>query len=350
MAPTIVDARVRFRYAPGDPSVTAVSLDCDPVVAGPRALASTDDGWVLDLPRPGLDRLEYRFTVHRGTHTETVLDPDNPLTVATAFGHRSVLELPGYEAPWWLEAPVVEGRLDPMHLEGETTDAVPVSVWSPVDLPPDVPAPLLLVHDGPEYDLLASVTRYSAALVAAGLLPPHRVALAHPVMRDAWYSGSPKYLRTVAEAGLDRLGARYAVERPVVVVGASLGGLTALLLGLLAAPRVGGVVAQSGSFFQVRHDHSESGYRYFGRISRSVQSVLDMRHAEHPLVVGMTCGALEENAANNRDMATALTRAGHDVRYREVGDLHNYTAWRDSLDPTLTGVLRSVWSWEGADH
>ena len=110
-----------------------------------------------------------------------------------------------------------------------------------------------------------------------------------------------------------------------------------------AAPRVGGVYSQSGSFFQVRHDDSESGYRYFGRISRLVQSVLDMRHAEHPLVVGMSCGALEENAANNRDMAAALRRAGHDVTLREVPDLHNYTAWRDALDPGLTDVLRRVW-------
>ena len=76
--------------------------------------------------------------------------------------------------------------------------------------------------------------------------------------------------------------------------------------------------SQSGSFFQVRHDDDESGYRYFGRISRLVQSVLDMRHAEHPLIVGMTCGALEENVANNRDMAAALRRAGHDVTLREV--------------------------------
>ena len=200
---------------------------------------------------------------------------------------------------------------------------------------------MLLVHDGAEYDQLARITTYSAALVAGGQLPPHRVALAHPVMRDAWYSGSPQYLRTIADAGLDRLGERYAVRGPIVVVGASLGGLTALLLGLLAAPRVGGVYSQSGSFFQVRHDDSESGYRYFGRISRLVQSVLDMRHAEHPLTVGMSCGALEENVANNRDMAAALRRAGHDVTLREVPDLHNYTAWRDALDPGLTEVLRT---------
>jgi enterochelin esterase-like enzyme len=304
---------------------------------------------VLDLPRPALQRLEYRFAVRRGEATELVLDPGNPTTVPTAFGDRSVLELPGYTEPWWLDAPVVPGRLAPMALEGETADDVPVTVWRPEDLDDTTPAPLLLVHDGPEYDLLARITTYSGALVAAGDLPPHRVALAHPVLRDAWYSGSPRYLRTVAEAGLDRIGERFAVTGPVVVMGASLGGLTALLLGLLAAPRVGGVLAQSGSFFQVRHDGAESSFAYFGRVSRAVQQVLDTRDPDHHLVVGMTCGALEENVANNRDMAAALRRAGHEVTYREVPDLHNYTAWRDVLDPALTDVLRRTWTGSPAE-
>ena len=351
MPPQLLDDHVRFRLDPGalpdgatDPAaVTGVTLECDRAVGGTREFRRDGPSWVLDVPRPALQRLEYRFAVARGEEVEVVLDPANPVTVGTAFGDRSVLELPGYLPPWWLSAPTVDGELEAMSLAGETADEVPVTVWSPLGLADDEPAPLLLVHDGPEYDLLAHLTGYSAALVAGGQLPPHRVALVHPVVRDAWYSGSPQYLRTIADAGLDRLGERYAVRAPVVVVGASLGGLTALLLGLLAAPRVGGVYSQSGSFFQVRHDDSESGYRYFWRISRLVQSVLDMRHAEHPLTVGMSCGALEENAANNRDMAAALRRAGHDVTLREVADLHNYTAWRDALDPGLTEVLHRVW-------
>lgn len=343
MAPQLLDEHIRFRFTPTDPFVTGVVLQCERTVQGAREFHLVGDTWVLDLPRPPLHRVEYRFAIGRGDDVEVVLDPTNPATVRTAFGDRSVIELPGYTAPWWLAAPSVPGRLDPHTLSGETALAVPVTVWTPADLPDAEPAPLLLVHDGPEYDQLASVTAYSGALVAAGLLPPHRVALAHPVIRDAWYSGSPQYLRTIAATGLDGLAERYAVHGPVVVVGASLGGLTALLLGLLAAPRVGGVFAQSGSFFQVRHDDSESGYPYFGRISRLVQSVLDMRDTEHPLAVGMSCGTLEENLANNRDMAAALRRAGHAVALREVPDLHNYTAWRDALDPGLTEVLRAVW-------
>ncbi len=229
--PTLVDAHLRFRYDEDDPAVTGVALECDRALPGPRELRRDGRGWVLDLPRPALDRVEYRLAVRRGEHTDVVLDPANPTTVPTAFGDRSVLELPGYTAPWWLGAPAVPGRLDPMALAGETADEVPVTIWSPESLDPDTPAPLLLVHDGPEYDLLAGITTYAGALVAAGALPPHRVALTHPVLRDAWYSGSPRYLRTVAEAGLDRIGDRYATAGPVVVMGASLGGLTALLAG-----------------------------------------------------------------------------------------------------------------------
>lgn len=349
MPAQLLGDHVRFRFTPADAGVTGVVLQCDRAVPGGREFRRDADrgGWVLDVPRPALQRVEYRFAVERGDDIEVVTDPGNPVTVRTAFGDRSVTEMPGYAPPWWLGAPAVPGRLDPHTLSGETTHEVPVTVWTPAGLADEDPAPLLLVHDGPEYDQLAAVTAYSGALVAAGHLPPHRVALAHPVIRDAWYSGSPQYLRTIAAAGLDGLEARYAVRGRVVVAGASLGGLTALLLGLLAAPRVGGVFAQSGSFFQVRHDDAESGHRYFGRISRLVQSVLDMRHAEQPLVVGMTCGALEDNAANNRDMATALHRAGHDVTLTEVADLHNYTAWRDALDPCLTDVLRRVWDHGG---
>jgi len=30
-----------------------------------------------------------------------------------------------------------------------------------------------------------------------------------------------------------------------------------------------------------------------------------------------------------------------------VPDLHNYTAWRDSLDPALTDLLRKCWGTTG---
>ena len=52
----------------------------------------------------------------------------------------------------------------------------------------------------------------------------------------------------------------------------------------------------------------------------------------------LTCGTGEENIHNNREMAAALGEQLH-----ELGDLHNYTAWRDALDPHLTGLLEGLW-------
>ena len=37
-------------------------------------------------------------------------------------------------------------------------------------------------------------------------------------------------------------------------------------------------------------------------------------------------------------MAAALGEQLH-----ELGDLHNYTAWRDALHPHLTGLLEGLW-------
>ncbi len=349
--PRLLDDHVRFEVAlptlDGVP-VEGIRLVADPAVPGPRDLGRVDDAsaWRLDLPRPPLQRFEYRYDVTAGGSTHTILDPDNPVTVPTAFGDRSVMEMPSYAPPRWLSAPAVEGERTELSLVAETSEPVPMTVWTPVSASADEPLPLLLVHDGPEYDRLAALTQFSGAMIAAGRVAPHRVALATPVLRDAWYSGSPGYLRTEAGAGLTHLAEQFPTRGPVVVMGASLGGLTALLVGLLSAGAmgtIGGVFAQSGSFFSVRRDESESRFRYFGRITRAVQQVLDAPGTEHPLHVAMTCGALEENAANNRDMAAALRRAGHPVTYREVPDLHNYTAWRDSLDPLLTDLLATLW-------
>ncbi len=57
----------------------------------------------------------------------------------------------------------------------------------------------------------------------------------------------------------------------------------------------------------------------------------------------MTCGAEEENVYNNRLMVTALAAQGYHARLVEVPDLHNYTCWRDALDPHLTRLLARLW-------
>ncbi|MFP5346705.1 MAG: alpha/beta hydrolase [Actinomycetes bacterium] len=332
-----------FSLDDADGRWTRVRVESDAPLAATE-LVRDGRRWVLEVPAPDLARLEYRFEVsHEYGGPELVCDPANPLRVATAFGDRSVLELPGYEAPWWLDAAGVAGRRQSLRVPGETQEAVPVTVWSPRDAGRSAPLPLLVVHDGPEYDRLADVTRYSAAMVAAGRVPAHRVALLHPVHRDEWYSASPQYLSTLVGPVLGAVRGRHATSS-VVVMGASLGGLTSLLAGVHNPELFAGVFSQAGSFFTLQRDPQESGYRYFPRITGAVAELVDECRTTPSLRVGLTCGALEENAGNNREMAGALRRGGHRVTHAEVPDLHSYTAWRDSLDPHLTAVLQDCWS------
>jgi enterochelin esterase-like enzyme len=56
----------------------------------------------------------------------------------------------------------------------------------------------------------------------------------------------------------------------------------------------------------------------------------------------MTCGTIEENVANNGLMAQILRAHDYPAVLHEVPDMHNYTAWRDAFDPSLTALLQQA--------
>jgi enterochelin esterase-like enzyme len=344
-----ISARNRLVFGLTDPNGdhARVSLDCDDAISGRRGFRRTATGWSLSIPRPEVTRVEYRLllTAQDGSG-QLICDPENPERVATAFGERSVALLPGYSAPDWLSAGPPAGSQEMLHYDDPAIGTLPVTVWSPEGLERSDPAPLLVAHDGPEYADLAALTTYAAAMVSRRSLPPFRIALMRPVERDAWYSANQDYLRA-ERAAVETVGRSFALLGPRVAMGASLGGLSALLLALDDPAGYRGVVAQSGSFFRADLDQQESGYPYFARIVEAVRAVAAGATADPGLQVAMTCGVLEENHANNVQMAAALSGLGHQVRFFDVPDLHNYTAWRDNLDPALTGVLRSVWGAQG---
>ena len=303
------------------------------------------DDWVLDLELPDVLRLEYQLEVfHRDGGNEWILDPGNPKRAPGAFGEKSVLELPGYVAPAWLEAEVVDGRFDDVSIRGRGLGAsVAVRVWSPADAPPGTPLRLLVANDGPEYDALSSLTRFSAAKIAAGELPPHRVALLAPGDRNQWYSASAAYARVLANDIVPGLRDSFGLVGAPVAMGASLGGL-AMLHAQRRFPRAfGALFLQSSSFFMARYDSQESGFSRYARITRFVRETLRDGQYAIPVPTTITVGRAEENAQNNREMARALAAQGYEVTLEEVADLHNYVGWRDAFDPHLTALLQKAW-------
>ena len=314
---------------------------CSDLPLPDRDFVPENGGWVLRLPEGArLARLEYQLEVVRRDGSEQVVcDPENPERAPGVFGEKSVLLAPGYRPPDWLDAPGLPARFEEVNLR-VLGRALAIRVWSPGE----GELPLLIAHDGPEYDELAALTRYAGAMILREAVAPFRVALLPPGERDEWYSASANYGRVLCGRIIPALRERVGVAGRPVGMGASLGALAMLHAQRAWPGTFAGLFLQSGSFFAPRFDRHESGFPRYGRIVRFVRGVLRAGTYPDPLPVALTCGAEEENVHNNRLMAAALGEQGYAANLAEVPDLHNYTGWRDALHPHLTRLLARAWA------
>ncbi|MFG1606658.1 alpha/beta hydrolase [Actinoplanes sp. NPDC049265] len=298
-----------------------------------------DHRWELRLPRPGVWRIEYKLELsHPDGRTEWVLDPENPQRAGGGFGDSSELRCDDYREPGWLHLPQAHGGWRDVYLPLPAVHGEMVArVWSP-----DEPTGRVVVaHDGPDYHRYAELGRYAAGMIGAGRVPPFHLALLPPGERFEWYSASPAYARALARDALPKLAAELGADRPVVGVGASLGGLAMLHAQRRHPAAFAALFLQSASLFQPRFDRQERDFGRYLRIVRFTGRV--RRRSDGPAVpITLTCGAVEENLANNKDMAAVLDGHGYDVAFAEVPDAHTWVGWRDAFDPHLTALLRKV--------
>ena len=330
---------VEFRV-PDAWGVQGVRLEVD-FALGPTdpEFHRTGDEWALYLPRPAVDRLEYQLTIRSADHTDWTTDPGNPDQVANPFGEKSEIRFPEYRPPAWLGTPETGGRQSISTPAGVLEEPVPVTVWSPADLPPDRSAPLLLANDGTDMADRGSLLRWAGR---AARHRPFRVALLDPVLgrRDTWYAANSDYADHLASVVLPAIGQQYAVG-PVVGLGASLGALSMLWTQHRHPALLQGLALQSGSYFTTVHDPQERGYSRFDHICDQVET-LKSRTPQQVCPVLITCGAVEENRDNNEQMAQALTAQGYPVQMHLVPDAHTMIGWRDAWSPGLEQLLGRV--------
>jgi enterochelin esterase-like enzyme len=345
--PAVEQGGVRFRLPDPDGKYTAAQLYQE--VSGDLRLLDMerrDGGFELWLDRPAVDRMEYLFELTgSGGHTSRALDPDNPASVDGAFGRKSVVEFPGYAQPRWLPGSDEPAELTELAVPSDQLGApMPVRLWHPAGFEASQPLPLLVVQDGFEFEKFASITAWADAAVTRGWVRPFRMALLHPVERTGWYAADPAYADALVEKVLPAVSEATALVEVPVITGASLGGLAALHTHIRHPGVFGGLFLQSGSFFTaVPEGREESLYA----IPPFVNGLHSSATLADPLPTVMTAGQVERNLANIRRMARTLAARGYDVELHEVPDGHNYTAWRDALDPYLTGLLARLWD---TDH
>ncbi|HST26025.1 MAG TPA: alpha/beta hydrolase-fold protein [Gaiellaceae bacterium] len=293
--------------------------------------------WHLSFARPPANRLEYLLQVD-GSLTQ---DHDNPLRAPGPFGDKSVVLWPEYVPPAWLGVDAPAGTVEPLELASVSLRASFPALLYATATPPSAGAPILVVHDGPEYAEYSLLTRYLDVASHAGLVPPLWVALVPPVDRNETYSASPRYARALANELLPAL-AKAVPHGPRLGMGASLGALAMLHAHRLHPESFDGLFLQSGSFFRQRWDAVESGFERYRRITRFVGTVLRCVGEPRPVPVAITCGSAEENRVNNRAVASVLSAQGYQVMLAEIADAHNWVCWRDGFDPNLPDLVRAV--------
>jgi enterochelin esterase-like enzyme len=273
-------------------------------------------------------RLDYKFSTDGVNWT---LDPLNPAVCTGGFGPNSEIAMPGYarSAEIDFNPAIPHGSLDSLVFRSPSLgNERAVFVY----LPPADPSraggsfPLLLVTDGGEYLTLGSMKNVLDNLIQAGEIPPVIGVFVNPLDRNREYCANPDYERMLAHELVPWIEGRYRTARTPTgraILGASLGGLTALDA-FLSHPDVFGLcVSQSGAFW-VDKAAMVDRVRKFGSVSGRVSLDWGIYESEIPEI--------------NRTTGILLAERGVVVRTAEYHEGHSWGSWRAHVG----GALRFV--------
>jgi enterochelin esterase-like enzyme len=300
-------------------------------VSGGQKMEEVGPGaWSCTLTLPPDAYVEYVYLVDG----QRSYDPFNPRRVPNGFGeHNNCFWMP--QAP---QSPLFRRhRMVPagtvrqqvfrsMRLAGGRRN---VRLYQPAQEGPYI---LLLVLDGKDYFQRAKLTTLADNLLHERTLPPLAIAFLDNAResRFAEYGCSEALVGFVAQELLPWVTSQVALVPQTgghCVLGASLGGLAALWLGVRLPEIFGRVFSQAGGF--ALGLTKELGVTTILRVGERV-----------PLRIYLDCGRFDPLLEANRTMHELLKARGYEVAYREFNAGHNYPAWREDLTAGLQWLLR----------
>ena len=303
------------------------------------------DAWILSIELPHGARIEYKLelTFRDGSRT-WVADPRNPHRAFDPFGSNSVCRMTGYQDPPWVlpEPGAREGALENFTIASAAFgDNRTVTVYTPAEYKRHKKYPLLVCHDGDDYLKYSALKTVLDNLIHRKEVRPLVVAMTSGHRRNEEYAANPTQARFVAEELLPAVTARYGVSDKLDdrgIMGASFGGVTSLFTAWSYPGIFGRLLLQSGSFAFTdigRHDR--------GPLWDPVVAFVNQLRAEPSRLVSrriyMSCGQFESLIYYTRSLAPLLRAAGHDLRFVESRDGHNWIGWRDRLREGLTTLF-----------
>lgn len=301
------------------------------------------DVWHVRIPVENGGRFEYKLNVWRGGAEDWILDPRNPHRAGDPFGENSVARTHGYAQPVWsLDRGAPRGHMEPLVVESEVFGhARHETIYLPHGYDRDRPYPMVIVHDGSDYDDFAGLTVALDNLIDEGAIPPLVAVLIQTGDRMGEYPRGRRHARYVVKELLPVIEAGYAVSgdaRDRVLLGASLGAVASLSTAYRYPGVFGGLVLKSGSFVLDREKLKARPHPVFEHTARLVE-VLKRAPGLEGVRAFVSTGELEGLASDNRALAEVLADRGIEVLFQSSWDGHHWHNWRDQLRDALTWVL-----------
>jgi len=189
-----------------------------------------------------------------------------------------------------------------------------------------------VVLDGQDYFQRTRLTTLADNLIHRRTVPPLAIAFLDNARqaRFAEYGCSEALVGFVGQELLPWVASQVPLVQQQgvhAVLGASLGGLAALWLGVRLPEIFGRVFSQAGGF--ALGFTKELGLTTILRLSERL-----------PLRIYMDCGRFDPLLETNRMMKELLEARGYDLTYREFNAGHNYPAWRKELTAGLEWLFQ----------
>ncbi|HEX8397988.1 MAG TPA: glycoside hydrolase family 15 protein [Pyrinomonadaceae bacterium] len=187
--------------------------------------------------------------------------------------------------------------------------------------------PALYLQDGGDYIKLGGAVQIQQNLVKAGKVKPFIMVFISPKERTKEYWASDDYARFLATEIVPAIDAKYNTIKNRdgrAIIGASLGGVTSLWVGLKYPDKFARIGGQSSSFWIDNE--------------RVVKELARLDPAKTKFTFYLDDGTFE-GSEDTRRVNVMLRGKGYPVAYVEGATAHNWTSWRDRLADAFIALM-----------
>jgi glucoamylase len=267
-------------------------------------------------------RVEYKLIVDG----KWITDPLNPNKIDNGVGgENSFFTMPDYKSTTWDNwQGMTKDSIDVISINSSIYGQREIEVYVPEGFEKSA-LPVMYLQDGKDYGSRAKAITIQRNIVKANKLKPFIMVFLNPKDRMKEYWANDDYAKFLAEEVVPAIDAKYNTIKSRegrAVLGASLGGITAVNVGLKYPQVFSRIGGQSVSWWV-----------------NNEQIVKQLDKFDGKFTFYFDDGTLE-GVEDSRKAVEILRKKGFEVSYIEGEAGHNWTAWRDRLADAFIAIWR----------